>query len=195
MSRRIVIIQGHPDAGVRHFGHALADEYAKGAEDGGHDVMRIDVATLDFPLLRTKEDFEKGVPPDSIKMAQDAIRWADHLVVLYPLWLGSMPALLKAFFEQVLRPGFAFEYQPTGGMAKKLLKGRSARIVITMGMPAFVYRWIFFAHSLKSLKRNTFWFCGIGPVKATLIGNIEGMTDTQRMGWLDELRGLGMLGQ
>jgi putative NADPH-quinone reductase len=195
MSKRVVIIQGHPDAEHRHFGHALADEYAKGCEDGGHEARRIEVAQLDFPLLRTKEDFERGTPPDSIKHAQDAIKWADHLVIIYPLWLGSMPALLKAFFEQVLRPGFAFEYQSTGGMAKKLLTGKSARIVVTMGMPAFVYRWIFFAHSLKSLKRNTLWFCGVGPVKSTIIGSIEGMSEQQRMEWLDELRGLGNLAQ
>ncbi len=193
MPKHVVIIQGHPDAEHRHFGHALADEYAKGCEDGGHEARRIEVAQLDFPLLRTKEDFERGTPPDSIKQAQDAIKWADHLVIIYPLWLGSMPALLKAFLEQVLRPGFAFEYQKPGGMAKKLLTGKSARIVITMGMPAFVYRWIFFAHSLKSLKRNTFWFCGVGPVKSTIIGSIEGLSEKQRMEWLDELRGLGNL--
>ncbi len=140
----------------------------KGAEDGGHEVKRIDVAQLEFPILRTKDDFEKGVAPDAIKQAQATISWADHLVILYPLWLGSMPALLKAFLEQVLRPGFAFEYQKSGGIAKKLLTGRSARIVVTMGMPAFVYRWVFFAHSLKSLRRNTLWFCGIGPIDRRL---------------------------
>ena len=110
VAKRITIIQGHPDAQARHFCHALADEYAKGAEDGGHEVRRIEVARLDFPLLRTKEEFEQGVPPDSINQAQEAIGWADHLVILYPLWLGTMPALLNAFFEQVFRPGFAFEY-------------------------------------------------------------------------------------
>lgn len=195
MPKRIAIIQGHPDAQTRHFGHALADEYAKGCEDGGHEVTRIEVAHLDFPLLRIKEDFEEGTPPDSIIQAQGAIKWADHLVILYPLWLGSMPALLKAFLEQVLRPGFAFEYQKSGGMAKKLLTGRSARIVVTMGMPAFVYRWVFFAHSLKSLRRNTLWFCGIGPIRSTIIGSIEGMNEKQRLGWLDEMRGLGELGR
>lgn len=194
MPKRIAIIQGHPDAGARHFGHALADEYAKGAEDGGHDVMRIDVATLDFPLLRTKEDFEKGTPPAPIVQVQEAIRWADHLVILYPLWHGSMPALLKGFFEQVFRPGFGAEYQGSR-MSKKLLVGKSARIVVTMGMPAFVYRWLFRAHSLKSLTRNILSFCGIAPIRSSLIGNIEGMTDRQRMAWLDELRGLGMLGK
>ncbi len=195
MPKRVVIIQGHPDAQSRHFGHSLADEYAKGCEDGGHEVRRIEVAKLDFPLLRTKEEFEKGTPPASIAEAQDAIRWANHLVIIYPLWLGSMPALLKAFLEQILRPGFAFEYQKSGGIAKKLLAGKSARIVITMGMPAFVYRWIFGASDLKSLKRNTLWFCGISPVKTTLIGNIEGINAKRRMGWLDEMRGLGILGK
>ncbi|HSA63815.1 MAG TPA: NAD(P)H-dependent oxidoreductase [Nitrospira sp.] len=192
MAKHIVIIQGHPDGASRHFCHALADEYAKGAQDASHEARRLDVAQLDFPLLRTKEDFEKGEPPAAIKEAQEAIKEADHLVIVYPLWLGSMPALLKAFLEQVLRPGFAFEYQ-SRGMPKKLLKGTSARIVVTMGMPASVYRWVYFAHSLRSLKRNILAFCGIAPIRSTLIGNVEGMSDRQRMEWLDEVRGLGML--
>ena len=195
MPKRIAIIQGHPDSTVRHFCHVLADEYAKGAEDGGHDVMRIDVATLDFPLLRTKQEFEKGQPPEAIKRAQEIVTWADHLVIIYPLWLGSMPALLKGFLEQLLRPGFAFEYQNTGGMAKPLLAGKSARIVVTMGMPAFVYRWVFRAYSVKALTRNILRFCGIGPVKSSIIGSIEGLTDRQRADWLDEMRGLGDVGK
>jgi len=195
MPKRVVIIQGHPDSQTRHFGHALADEYAKGCEDGGHEVKRIEVAQLDFPLLHTKDEFEKGIPPATIRQAQESIAWAEHLVILYPLWLGSMPALLKAFFEQTFRPGFAFEYQDKGGMAKKLLQGKSARIVVTMGMPAFVYRWIFMAHSLKSFRRHILGFCGIGPITSSLIGTVEGLTEKQRLGWLDELRGLGILGK
>mgnify|MGYP001184896298 CR=1 FL=1 len=195
MGKHVAIIQGHPDDSARHFCHALADEYAKGCEDGGHEVKRIEVAQLDFPLLRTKEEFEKGTIPESLRPAQEAINWADHLVILYPLWLGAMPALLKAFFEQIFRPGFAFEYQKSGGMVKKLLTGKSARIVVIMSMPAFVYRWFFLAQSLKSLEHNILAFCGIGPIKVTLIGTIEGMDEKQRAAWLDEIRGLGDLGK
>lgn len=195
MAKHIVIIQGHPDAQVRHYDHALADEYAKGAQDGGHEVQRIEVAHLDFPLLRTKEDFEKGVPPDAIRQAQEVIKWANHLVIIYPLWLGSMPALLKAFLEQVFRPGFAFDYQTSGKMPRKLLTGKSARIVVSMGMPALIYRWFFFAHSLKNLQRNILGFSGIKPIRSTLIGSIEGLTDHQRADWLDVLRDLGDQGQ
>lgn len=195
MGKRIAIIQGHPDGQARHFCHALADEYAKGCEDGGHATRLVEVAMLEFPLLRTKEEFEKGRALDSIRQAQEAIRWADHLVILYPLWLGSMPALLKAFFEQVFRPGVAFEYQAQGQMVKKLFTGKSARVVVTMGMPAFVYRWWFRAHSLKSLQRNILEFCGIRSIRTTLIGSIESMTEEQRAGWLDEMRGLGEVGR
>ncbi|ULA58557.1 MAG: NAD(P)H-dependent oxidoreductase [Nitrospira sp.] len=195
MGKRITIIQGHPDGQARHFCHALADEYAKGCEDGGHTVRRIEVATLDIPFLRTKEQFERGPLPDSISTALEAIRWAEHLVIFYPLWLGSMPALLKAFFEQLFRPGVAFEYHTEGTKAKKLFAGKSARVVVTMGMPAWVYRWWYCAHSLKSLRRNILQFCGIRPTKTTLIGNIENMNEHQRAGRLDEMRGLGEIGQ
>ena len=195
MPQRVVIIQGHPDGRVRHFCHALADEYAKGCEDGGHEVRRIEVADLDFPVLRTKEEFENGMPPDSIAEAQADIKWANHLVFLYPLWHGTMPALLKAFLEQVLRPNYAFEYDESGRFPKKRLTGKSARIVVTMGMPAFIYRWFYFAHGLKALERNILGFCGVKPTKATLIGQVEAISEEQRMEWLDEMRGLGELGR
>ena len=171
MSRRIVIIQGHPDPAGDRFGHALADAYAAGAEAAGHAVDRIDVARLEFPLVRTKQDWLKGEPPAVIADAQQRVAAADHLVIVFPLWLGTMPALLKGFLEQVLRQSFAFQ---AGGGWKPALRGRSARVVITMGMPALAYRWFFGAHSLKTLRRNILQFCGIRPVHATLVGGVEG---------------------
>jgi putative NADPH-quinone reductase len=84
MGKPIAIIQDHPDASGRHVCHALADEYAKGTEDGGHEVKRIDVARLDFPILRTKVEFEKGALPLSPGPAQEAISWADYLVLFRP---------------------------------------------------------------------------------------------------------------
>ena len=194
MTKRIVIIQGHPDAQTRHFCHALALEYQKGAESKGHAVRCIDVAAMDFPILRSKEDFDTGAPSDAIKQAQDAIRWANHLVIIYPLWLGTMPALLKAFFEQILRPGFAFEFEAPGQMPKKCLTGKSARIIVSMGMPAFVYRWFFFAHGLKMLERNILAFSGIGPIKTSLIGSIEEISEKKRQEWLHRMLKLGESG-
>jgi putative NADPH-quinone reductase len=193
MTKHIAIIQGHPDPRGNHFGHSLASAYAKGAEEAGHEVKAIDVARLEFPLLRSKEEFENGAPPDSIREAQHAINWADHLVIFYPLWLGSMPAILKAFLEQTFRPGFATQKLDARKPWRKPLTGKTARIVITMGMPAFIYRWYFRAHSLKSLERNILGFCGIGPIRESLIGMVEA-GEARREKWLEKMRALGRKG-
>ncbi len=94
---RILVIQGHPDPAGGHLGHALADAYAGGAQRAGHELRRVDIAQLDFPLLRSAADWEHGALPPSLQPAQDAIAWAEHLVMFFPLWMGDMPALLKAF--------------------------------------------------------------------------------------------------
>lgn len=195
MSRHITIIQGHPDPAGSRLCHQLADAYAAGAGAAGHSVRRIEVAMLDFPLLRTAQDFETGTPAPDIGTAQDAIRWAEHVVIVYPLWLGSLPALLKGFLEQTFRPGFAME-QKSAGWPRKLLKGRSARIVVTMGMPAFVYRWYFGAHGLKNLERNILGFAGFHPVRRLLIGMVDTLGEAnKRERWLERMKALGRAGR
>lgn len=188
---RILVIQAHPDGSQPHFCHALAQAYEDAAREAGHEVQRVDLAALDFPLLRSRVEWEDGPLPASLKPAQEGIAWAEHLVFFFPLWLGGMPALLKGFLEQVARPGFALGRSGEGGCPKKLLTGRSARVVVTMGMPALVYRWVFRAHSLKALERNILGFVGIAPIHETLIGLVEGMSDKHRQGWLRRLATLG----
>ena len=190
--KRICMIQGHPTPGGGHFCHALADAYAEGAAAAGHQVRTIPVAEIDFPLLRSKHDWDNGETPPAIAAAQQTISWAEHLVVIHPLWVGMMPALLKGFIEQTFRPGFAMR-PSAAGVWTKLLTGRSARVVVTMGMPALVYRWYFGAHALKSLIQNLA-LVGIKPCRHTLIGMIEGMTNEKRCTWLEHLRELGRRG-
>jgi putative NADPH-quinone reductase len=191
MPQRILIIQGHPDPAGGHFGHALADAYAEGAASAGHELRRCEVAQLDFPLLRTQADWAKGAVPASLAPVQRDIVWAQHLVFVFPLWMGAMPALLKAFIEQVARPGFAFDAGQGGPLGQKALKGRSARVVVTMGMPALVYRVVYRAHSVKALERNILGFIGIAPIRETLIGMVEDSDGSARAKWLAQLHALG----
>jgi len=194
-AQRIVLIQGHPDAVSRHLGHALEDAYAQGAEAAGHEVRRIPVAELDFPLLRSQQAWEEGALPASLVQAQTDIAWAQHLVLFFPLWLGDMPAVLKGFLEQVARPGFAFKADANNTFGKKGLTGRSARVVVTMGMPALIYRWYFRAHSVKNLERNILGFVGISPVNETLIGMVDKLDDVGVKKWTDKLHKLGAASQ
>lgn len=192
MGKRILILQGHPDASRCHFLHALADAYGDAAAAAGHEVKRISIAQLDFPLLRSQDEWEHGDVPAGLRESQESIRWAEHLVIFFPLWLGDMPALVKAFLEQVARPGFAFQYNDRKtAFAEKGLKGRSARVIVTMGMPALAYRWYFRAHSVKSLERNILGFVGIAPVNKTLIGMMGNLTAEDAKKWMDKIARLG----
>ncbi len=187
--RKVCIIVGH--AQRETFCEALAEAYMHGAAAAGHQARLFVLSRMAFdPILH--EGFSKVQPlePD-LKEAQDAIGWADHLVIVFPLWLGTLPAILKGFLERVLQPGFAFESDANLSGYKPLLKGKSARIVITMGMPALVYRFYFGAHALKMFKRNILNFVGISPVRHTLFGMIGASSEKTRRRWLDKMQRLG----
>ena len=193
MTKRIVIIDGHPDPDPIRFCHVISRTYEEVAFAEGHIVRRFELANIDLPILRTRVDWETGEPPAPVRECQEAITEAQHLVLVYPLWLGDVPALLKAFLEQLFRPGFAIQ-QGAQTLSPGLLKGKSARIILTMGMPAFVYRFFFFAHTLSSLRRNILRFVGFGPKRESIIGSVEASAD-ERAKWLERIRAYARAGE
>ncbi len=190
MAKKILIVQGHPDASREHFGHALEAAYRQGAERAGEQVHVVEIATLKFDLLRRKEDWNASAVSEDMRAAQASVLWADHVVLIFPLWLGTMPALLKGFLENLLCEGFALDSAAPGKLPEKLLKGKSARIIVTMGMPALAYRIFYRAHSMKNLERNILGFCGFHPVRCSVFGNIEGSIE-QRKKYLNVVELLG----
>ena len=192
MTKCVAIIQGHPDPAGHHLLHALADAYAEGAIAARHEVRRIEVAKLEFPLLRTQVEFEIGSLPPTLVQPRDDMRWAQHWVFLFPLWHGTMPALLKGFLEHIFRPGFALEYKKDG-FPRRLLAGRSARIVVTMGMPVVLYRWYFGAYGLRSFERSMLSFAGIKPVRESLYG-LTFADEKKRARWIEQMRRRGERG-
>lgn len=191
MARRIAIIQGHPDPEGGHFCHALANAYREGAEAAGHSVDIVETSQLSLPYIRNKAQWEAPPEDEGILQMQRIVGAADHLVIIYPLWLGDMPAVLKSALEHLSCDGFVMAVDDSGHWQANL-KGKSARVVVTMGMPALVYRLFFLSHSLKSLERNILKFAGVRPVRTTLMGQVEGESRAaRREGWLAQMRRLG----
>jgi putative NADPH-quinone reductase len=167
----ILIVLGHPDPDGGHLCHAIADAYQSAAQESGHLVDRIEIAHQHIPYITSSMDWESGDLPVVAVDGQAAVRKTQHIVFIYPLWMGGIPAKLKAWIEQVMRPSFAFD--TNGARKRPALKGKSAHVIVTMGMPGFIYKWFFLAHSLRSLDRNILKFCGIKPVGWSILGNAE----------------------
>ena len=187
----ICIINAHPDPAPERFIHALCDAVEDGAREASHGVSRITIGLLDVPMLEKAEDFA-APPPEPILTEREKIKAADHVVIAFPLWLGSMPAKARAFFEQAARAGFFLE---TGDSSREwpaqLMAGKSAHIFVTMGMPSLVYRFGMDAGALKALERAMLGMSGFKPIHHTIIGGIGEASDEQRQRWLADARALG----
>lgn len=185
----ILVINGHPDP--ESFCSALSHAYMEGASSTTAQIRTIDLSQIEFdPNL--KYGYRKRTELESdLQEAQELIRWANHLVIVYPTWWGTMPAILKGFFDRVFLPGFAYKYRTDFPLWDKLLTGKTARLIVTMDTPAWYNRLIYRQAGHLVMKRNILHFCGIKPVRVTEISPVNSSSEKQRAKWLEKARQLG----
>lgn len=190
---RITILDGHPRA--ESLGAALADAYARGAESAGHEVRRLAPRDLEFAVV--SRGYKEGDPlePD-LEAAQQAVEWCEHLVVVHPVWWGSMPAELKGFFDRTFLPGWAFKFHAGKTMWDRLLAGRSARVIQTAATPNVFMRLAYWSCAAVALKDSTLAFCGFKPVRLTQFGGVGyAFTEEKAKPWIAKCERLGRRGQ
>ncbi len=188
MSKRVLVVLGHPSN--QSFCAALSSAYVNSARAVGHEVQVVELGALKFdPVLHDGYQQVQPLEPDLLH-AQSLIRWAEHLVFVFPIWWGGIPALLKGFLDRVLLPGFAFKYQSNSPFPTQLLKGRSADLLVSMDTPPWYYRWVYRMPGLEQMRRTTLGFCGIRPQKTLTFGPVISSSTTQRETWLQQVRKL-----
>lgn len=179
---KVLLILGHPRK--QSLCGALAAAYRDGARRAGAEVEEIAVADLRFdPHVHLASPRDQALEPDLVR-AQALIRWADHLVFVYPTWWGTMPALLKGFLDRALTPGFAFAEREEGGW-EQMLRGKSAHLMTTMDTPPAIYRLIYAAPGHNALGKATLGFCGVAPVRVHAFGPVKDASPARRAAWLE----------
>lgn len=187
--KNILIINGHPDK--ESLCTALAASYKMGAELSGATCKLINLFDLDFNPILTYGYRKISVLEPNLVEAQRDIAVANHLVFVYPTWWGTYPALLKGFFDRVFLPGFAFKYHKSGPLWDKLLKGKTARLIVTMDSPKWYNFFVYRSPGYNSMKRAILEFCGIKPVKISSFATVKSSDDLKRKKWLEEVHELG----
>ncbi len=184
----VLVILGHPENDS--LCAAIADAFADGARKSGQRVEMLRLGDLDFDINYPTGREDAPEEPD-LDQARAMVRRADHLVFVFPNWWGTMPALMKGFVDRIFKPGFSFRMHPDGSW-DKLLTGKSAQLITTMDTPYFVYRWIYSQPGVNALKKATFQFCGINPVRSVTFGTVFNSTPAQRERWLARAHELGL---
>ncbi len=189
---RIVVIDGHPDGSS--FGDALARAYVDGARSSGHDVRVLRLREMQFdPVLHGGFTAPTPFEPALLE-AREAIRWCQHLVIVTPCWWWSVPALLKGFIDRVFLPGFGVEYLDRFPYIRKLMKGRSARVIYTQNSPQWVA--VLAREDLfwRGMRRGFLGHCGFGPNRRTVFASMERASPRKRERRLQEVHQLGQRG-
>lgn len=189
MQKKILILQGHPDK--QSFNHALHAAYKQGAINAGAQVEEIFVGDLDFKLNLQYGYRQRTELEPCLIEAQKKITWADHIVVIYPVWWGAVPAVLKGFFDRVMLPGFAFQKRENSVWWDKLLTGKTGRIISTMDQPPWYYFLVYGSPTDRAVKKLTLEFCGVKPVKITSIGPVRLSKLEFRTNWLKKVEAIG----
>ncbi|PZX18160.1 putative NADPH-quinone reductase [Breznakibacter xylanolyticus] len=189
MSKKIVIINGHPDK--QSLCYTLAESYHRGALSGGAQSQMLHLCEMTFnPVLQYGYRQRTPLEPD-LENARRAIGEADHLVWIYPTWWGTFPALMKGFIDRIFLPGFAFRYRDNSPLWDKLLKGKTARLIVTMDSPRWYYWLVARQPGHHAMKKGLLEFSGIRPVRITTLSPVKSSTDTTRRKWLDQIHQLG----
>lgn len=184
MRSNTLILLGHPDR--NSFCAALADVCISRATAAGHEVRVLRLGELSFdPVLHHGYGQVQPLEPDLLR-AQSDILWADHLVLVFPVWWGGIPALMKGFIDRVFLPGFAFKFHKGKAFPEALLNGRTADLLVTLDTPPWYYRWLYRMPALHQMRKTTLQFCGIRPLKTLMFGSVSGSTPPQRAGWLQQ---------
>ncbi|NLH82173.1 MAG: NAD(P)H-dependent oxidoreductase [Phyllobacteriaceae bacterium] len=187
---RILVLDGHPRQGS--LSAALAERYAAAARATGHDLRTL--ALADLPVGVTPPDHRPtggAEPAPWVAAVQADLAWAEHLVIVAPMWWGSLPSALDALIEQVFLPGFAFRHHETDPWWDRLLTGRSARVILTMDTPPWVLRWLWRDPIGNRLRRQVLGFVGFAPIAITRFGPVRTSTPARREGWLATVESLG----
>lgn len=186
--KNVLVLCGHPDKDS--FSGTVADHYQAGAQDAGHNVERVNIGELNFdPILHKGYKEIQHLEPDLIAL-QDKFRAADHIVIVYPNWWCTMPAILKGLFDRFWLPGFAFNFNKQTKKIEKHLKGKTGRVIILSGSHSPFMTWWQFGDYTNEIQYGILEFAGI-RTQVSSFGPCEKVDESVRGKWLKEVENLG----
>ncbi len=191
-AKRILILNGHPAQAT--LSQAMAEHYFDAATAQGHDVKLMAIKDMAFDADYGFAGYSQHKPlePD-VQGFLDALNWAEHFVLISPMWWGGLPAKLKGLIDRSFLPGKVFDSRGKG-LPKPLLTGRSGRVILTSDSPWWYFRFFLNRPLYWQLRKQILEFVGIKPVRITHFAQASHPKPNEVKGWLAEVAKLGARG-
>jgi putative NADPH-quinone reductase len=182
MAAKLFIFVGHPSE--TSLSHGMADAYQRGAESEGAEVRRMNLHDMAFdPDLTHGYNKRKDLEP-CLEEWREHITWCSHMCWVYPQWWGGMPAKMKGVIDRAFLPGFAMNYHEKGPFWDRLLKGRSADVIMTSDTPLFFDVLRHGRPGIKLVKNKIMDYSGIKPVRTLQVGPVKSATEEKIQSWV-----------
>ena len=189
-------VYNHPHEGS--FCSAIREAVENGLKTGGHEYKVIDLDKDGFdPVMRSKdlkafvsagkigEEGLEDVDPLVLRYMK-MMRWAEQIVMIFPIWWMTTPAMTKGFIDKVIFPGIVYKME-SGKLVSMLSSLKQVTIITTMNTPSEVYHDMF-GNSLEgSLIKGTFNQIGIHDIRWISLNMVKQCGDEKRWVWLDEI--------
>jgi putative NADPH-quinone reductase len=175
------------------FSEQIATSYTKAAQ-AKHSVKLLKLAELNFDPNLAEGFHQSQALEEDLLLVQSNILWADHVVIVVPIWWGGVPAKLKGLIDRTFLPGFAFKYEKGKSIPTKLLHHKTSRIIMTMDTPPWYYKWFQGAPALKQLDTATLVFSGFKRAKSNMWGPVISADESQLQRWREQAQRLGEFG-
>lgn len=202
---KVLIVFAHPE--LKSFGHALLERGVQTLLSCGHQVQVSDLYAMNFNPVATGTDFmERRFPhalqydreqkqasknrtfTPEIQSELDKLLWCDLLILQFPLWWFSVPAIMKGWIDRVFVNGTVYG---SGGLRfdNGGLKGRRAMLAITTGcLPDMVEPGGLLGDRdviLWHLHHGVFGYSGLTVLEPFFAWSIHYADPEKRSGYLD----------
>ena len=190
-----LIVFNHPYGGS--FCGAILAAVERGLKTGGHKCRVINLDQDDFdPVMRSKDllafvgagragEDALDALDDQVREYKGHLEWAEHLVMIFPVWWMTTPAMTKGFIDKVIFPAIAYDMKD--GRLVSRLSLRKVTVITTMNTPADIYREVFGNPLEGSLIKGTFRQIGIENIEWTSLNEVKQVSREQREAWLEEI--------
>ncbi|KQB95297.1 NAD(P)H dehydrogenase [Loktanella sp. 1ANDIMAR09] len=189
--KRILVLNGHP--GETSLSRHFAERYVQSAAQSGADVRVHHLPEMVFDMDFGQGNYSQFKPLEPVLEAfLSDLEWAEHFVMLTPMWWGGLPAKLKGLFDRAFLPNRTFNTKVLKmGMPTPMLTGKTARVIMTSDTPRWFERLIYRNAIMRQLDKQILGFVGIKPVRYTYFSGASDATAPTILKWGNTVSKLG----